>query len=312
MPKKGECMNLLSKRFGRWTVVSKSEPRIDKNGCAINRWLCKCDCGNEKIVLQASLISGRSKSCGCLNKDIVSKMWNKHGLSNVGSGLYSVWHGIKYRCYCKSSHDYPNYGGRGITICEEWKNDFKAFHDWAIANGYKEEKTDKGINILTIDRIDVNGNYEPSNCRFVTNEVQAKNKRNTIPDDERFRVCPVCGKIYEIHTRKGTNTCSQSCGAKFRAMKLRNTKKMSYCVICGKEFEKRIDHGKEKKYCSRECMGIGKSPFLEYNGEKRRVIEWASITGIEASVILTRLKYGWDIEKILTTPTQIKNRGGKK
>lgn len=90
------------------------------------------------------------------------------------------------------------------------------------------------------------------------------------------------------------------------------TKKMSYCVICGKEFEKRIDHGKEKKYCSRECMGIGKSPFLEYNGEKRRVIEWASITGIEASVILTRLKYGWDIEKILTTPTQIKNRGGKK
>ena len=202
MPKKGECMNLLSKRFGRWTVVSQSEPRIDKNGCAINRWLCKCDCGNEKIVLQASLISGRSKSCGCLNKDIVSKMWNKHGLSNVGSGLYSVWNGIKYRCYCKSSHDYPNYGGRGITICEEWKNDFKAFHDWAIANGYKEEKTDKGINILTIDRIDVNGNYEPSNCRFVTNEVQAKNKRNTIPDDERFRVCPVWKNIRNTYKKR--------------------------------------------------------------------------------------------------------------
>ena len=81
-------------------------------------------------------------------------------------------------------------------MCDEWKNDFLSFHDWAIANGYKEEKTDKGLNILTIDRIDVNGNYEPSNCRFVTNAEQAKNKRNSIPIDEKFLKCPVCGKQF--------------------------------------------------------------------------------------------------------------------
>lgn len=305
-------VDLTGKRFGRLVVLEQAEYHIDKKGRKIRMWKCKCDCGNETIVRHGGLQSGTTTSCGCFHKEIVGSLNRTHGLSANCGRLYPLWKSIKYRCYNKNSKSYSQYGGRGIVMCDEWKNDFLAFHDWAIANGYKEEKTDKGLNILTIDRIDVNGNYEPLNCRFVTNEVQAKNKRNTIPDDERFRVCPVCGKIYEIHTRKGTNTCSQSCGAKFRAMKLRNTKKMSYCVICGKEFEKRIDHGKEKKYCSRECMGIGKSPFLEYNGEKRRVIEWASITGIEASVILTRLKYGWDIEKILTTPTQIKNRGGKK
>ena len=244
MPKKGHCMDLTGRRFTRWTVIEKSEPRKDKNECYVGIWVCKCDCGTIKPVLQQSLLSGRSKSCGCLNKEIASSLNRKHGLTQKSGRLYGLWQSIKRRCYSEKCKDYTDYGGRGIKMCDEWKNDFKAFHDWAIANGYKEEKTDKGINILTIDRIDVNGNYEPSNCRFVTNEVQAKNKRNTIPDDERFRVCPVCGKIYEIHTRKGTNTCSQSCGAKFRAMKMRNTKKMSYCFICGKQFEKKIHHGK--------------------------------------------------------------------
>lgn len=88
-------------------------------------------------------------------------------------------------------------------MCDEWKNDFLSFHDWAIANGYKEEKTDKGLNILTIDRIDVNGNYEPSNCRFVTNAEQAKNKRNNIPIDEKFLKCPVCGKQFVKKQRNG-------------------------------------------------------------------------------------------------------------
>ena len=303
MPKKGECMNLLSKRFGRWTVVSKSEPRIDKNGCAINRWLCKCDCGNEKIVLQQSLISGRSKSCGCLNKDIVSKMWNKHGLSNVGSGLYSVWNGIKYRCYCKSSHDYPNYGGRGIKMCDEWKSDFKAFHDWAIANGYKEEKTDKGINILTIDRIDVNGNYEPSNCRFVTNEVQAKNKRDTITDDERYRICPVCGKSFEIKQRSSTKTtCSRKCAGVLRT--LNNSKDYTkICPICGKSFNaKRGGHFNQAVYCSVKCKNISDSPIWEYNGESLHVVEWAEKIGINAHCLLHRKDMGWTIEEILTTP----------
>lgn len=113
---------------------------------------------------------------------------------------------------------------------DEWKNDFLSFHDWAIANGYKEEKTDKGLNILTIDRIDVNGNYEPSNCRFVTNAEQAKNKRNSIPLEEKFLKCPVCGKQFVKKQRNGQKTCSNHCGRILYYREHPNTK--DYMKIC--------------------------------------------------------------------------------
>lgn len=101
-------------------------------------------------------------------------------------------------------------------MCDEWKDDFITFYDWSLANGYKEEKTNKGLNVLTIDRIDVNGNYEPGNCRFVTNSVQATNKRNTLNDEERYAICPICGKQYQQTQRNGTKTCSRKCGEESR------------------------------------------------------------------------------------------------
>ena len=311
MPKKGDCMNLTGRKFGRWTVLERAEPKYNKKKCAEGRWRCRCDCGVERIVLQASLVSGRSQSCGCLNKEITSSIFKKHGRSHNGCSLYSVWNSIKNRCYCQSSSDYENYGGRGITVCDEWLHDFKKFYDWAIKNGYKDEKGNNGINILTIDRIDVNGNYEPSNCRWVTNKIQAKNRRTTMTDEERFRICQVCGKKFEVLQRNGAKTCSRKCGFIFREKnKSKPQFKTSKCPICGKKFRKRKYKGKDRKYCSTRCAGIGKSPVWEYNGETLHVVEWAEKTGINAGCLMTRKKMGWDTERILTTP--IRSKRGEK
>lgn len=226
-----------------------------------------------------------------------------HGLSRKCGRLYPLWKSIKYRCYSTTSKSYCNYGGRGIVMCDEWKNDFVAFYDWAISNGYKEEKTDKGVNILTIDRIDVNGNYEPSNCRFVTNDVQARNKRNTMSELERYRECPVCNQKFKILQRASTQkTCSKKCAGRLK--EINNTKDYTKtCPMCKKVFDaKRGGHYKKAVYCSNECRNKSFSPIWEYNGEKLRVVEWAEKLGINSHCLLHRKELGWDISRILTTP----------
>lgn len=296
-------VDLTGKRFGRLVVLEQAEYHIDKKGRKIRMWKCKCDCGNETIVRHGGLQRGTTTSCGCFHKEIVGSLNRTHGLSANCGRLYPLWKSIKYRCYNKNSKSYSQYGGRGIAMCDEWKNDFLAFHDWAIANGYKEEKTDKGLNILTIDRIDVNGNYEPSNCRFVTNDVQAKNKRNTITDDERYRICPVCGKSFEIKQRSSTKTtCSRKCAGVLRT--LNNSKDYTKIFpICGNSFNaKRGGHFNQAVYCSVKCKNISDSPIWEYNGESLHVVEWAEKIGINAHCLLHRKDMGWTIEEILTTP----------
>ncbi len=121
---------------------------------------------------------------------------------------------IMYRCKCDCGNNvhYHSYGGRGISVCEEWKNDYISFRNWCISNGYREEIRKSGRNNLTIDRIDVNGNYEPSNCRFLTNKENCLNKRDTMTDEERYKICPVCGKKFEIRRRNEKQTCSTKCG----------------------------------------------------------------------------------------------------
>lgn len=131
-------------------------------------WHCKCDCGNEIDVLGASLKSGNTTACGCRQK-IGWKNGYKHGLTHTR--LHSIWNGMKQRCFSKNNDYYYNYGGRGITMCDEWKNDFKAFYNWSIKNGYSDN--------LTIDRIDNDGNYEPSNCRWITRTEQMRNTRRS-------------------------------------------------------------------------------------------------------------------------------------
>ena len=156
--------NIIGERFGRLVVIAESTERRNNQLC----WICRCDCGKiTEPIMGGNLRSGHTKSCGCKK--------TKHGKYNTR--LYQVWHGMKKRCHCKTDQAYKNYGGRGITVCDEWKNDFSSFEKWAFANGY-DETAKQGE--CTLDRIDVNGNYEPSNCRWVDMKTQQNNRRNNI------------------------------------------------------------------------------------------------------------------------------------
>lgn len=163
---KRERIDIVAERFGRLVVIDYSH--TDQNGKAM--WNCLCDCGKKTIVSSGNLRNGITKSCGCLHKEQLAKRKRTHG--KTGSRIYWIWHGMKARCVNCNDVRYSDYGGRGIAICDEWKNDFQSFYNWAMANGYSDE--------LTIDRIDVSGNYEPSNCQWATNEQQANNKRTCI------------------------------------------------------------------------------------------------------------------------------------
>lgn len=158
-------MDLTGQKFGNLTVISRY---ISGDGEVL--WHCKCDCGNVVKISTGRLNYGNVKSCGCAKAKRTTERNTTHGLS--GTRLYEIWCGMKKRCYNKNSNAYENYGGRGIIICQEWLDDFMNFYNWAMENGYSDS--------LSIDRIDTNGNYEPSNCRWADDKTQSLNKRETI------------------------------------------------------------------------------------------------------------------------------------
>lgn len=156
-------IDITGRKYGRLTVLRE-------NGKCNNGilWLCRCECGNEVNVLAYNLKNGHTKSCGCFQSEARSKTHSTHMESK--SRLYRIWRHIKSRCLNPNVCHYRYYGGRGISICQEWLNSYEEFAKWALSNGYSEG--------LSIDRIDVNGNYEPSNCRWTNAKVQANNKTN--------------------------------------------------------------------------------------------------------------------------------------
>lgn len=161
--------SLIGKQFGRLTVIGIHGK--DKRGSTLLS--CKCSCGSLTTAKAYQLRNGCKKSCGCLQKEIGKINFTKHG--GAGSRLYKVWIGIKKRCYSKRCISYKNYGARGIKMCSEWKEDFGSFRKFMLSIGYNENSKFKE---QTIERIDVNGDYEPSNCKLVSMKEQNLNKRN--------------------------------------------------------------------------------------------------------------------------------------
>ena len=164
--------DLTGKTFGRLTVVKRAPSLIEPSGRKRTMFECVCSCGNSCIVAATSLKSGASKSCGCIKSERNKSYFTKHGFCK--ERLYRLWNDIKKRCYNPNYKQFKDYGGRGIIMCNEWLSDYMAFRNWALSNGYDPNAK---FGECTIDRIDVNGNYQPDNCRFVSMKIQNSNKR---------------------------------------------------------------------------------------------------------------------------------------
>ena len=160
----GKRKDISNQKYGKLTVIDFSH-MVDKH----SYWNCKCECGNMHKVRVDCLKSGLVKSCGCLNYQ-TREHAKTHGKSNTK--LYRVFYAMIQRCEDETCKVFKHYAGRGISICDEWRNDFVTFYNWAMMNGYKE--------CLTIDRINNNGNYEPSNCRWITQKEQNLNTRRNV------------------------------------------------------------------------------------------------------------------------------------
>lgn len=157
-------------KFNKLHVLYRIEDHYYPNGRHDVQYRCVCECGKELDVIGIHIRSGHTKSCGCFRKEKTSASRKTHGGTNTR--LYTIWKNMKSRCIYKMHDDYDLYGGRGITVCDEWMRDFSEFEQWSLNNGYSDN--------LSLDRIDVNGNYDPSNCRWVTQKTQCNNTRRNI------------------------------------------------------------------------------------------------------------------------------------
>lgn len=213
----GKLIDLTGCRFGRLTVVR----HVGMTGHN-TFWHCVCDCGNEVDVASHKLRTGHTRSCGCLHNEMLSMRNSKHCLTN--SRLYAVYASMKSRCYNERSHEYASYGGRGIRVCEEWRDDFKAFYEWAVSSGY-ESDVPRGT--CTLDRIDNDGDYRPDNCRWINIKQQNRRRKEveaTYADGttKRFWSVRAAGEATGTDRKKISSACVSGDilnGASWRACK---------------------------------------------------------------------------------------------
>ena len=262
--KKKSVKNIIGKKFGKLLVLKRTDDYETKSGKEA-QYICKCECGNTVIVRGHHLRNGHTKSCGCA----IQIASTKHGLRNTR--IYSEYRGMISRCYNSNNSNYKNYGGRGITICDEWLNKEDGvikFYIWSISNGYRDN--------LTIDRIDYNGNYCPENCRWVDWETQANNRRNNV-----------------LLTLNGvTNTAA--IWSKITGISIATILK-----------RKKLEWSDELTLITPENNYIKK--YTHSNGKCMTITEWANETGLDRNLIYDRIhKLGWSIDKAISEP--IKNQ----
>lgn len=257
-------IDLIGQKFGRLTVIGRE--KNNKDGRAT--WRCNCDCGNETIVLGKSLRNGNTRSCGCLHIETAATNGKKslrHGMK--GTSFYNVWRNMKKRCFLKTNEGYKDYGGRGITVCDRW----------LVFDNFKEDMYEEYLKHLkeynkdtSIDRINVNGNYEPSNCRWATMEVQSNNKRNNVIleyNEEKHTVAQWARILNMSQETLYTRIFTQNMSIE-DAFFSKNQKKIKY----------------------------------EINGESHTFQEWSKISNIKYNTIMKRHEKGWGVERAVFTP----------
>ena len=188
-------IDMIGQRFGRWAVLARAGSRYGRQPT----WLCRCDCGTERIVLGASLRSGNSRSCRCLSRELTAVRSKRHGWH--GTPTYCSWASMLTRCTNPRHDNFPNYGGREITVCDRWRNHFDAF----LADMGPRPRGH------TLDRIDPSGSYEPSNCRWASAATQSQNQRprgskRRPPRSSKPRAKLTSADIAEIRTSAGATS----------------------------------------------------------------------------------------------------------
>lgn len=258
MPKRVSEEEIRSKKYGKLTAVKA----VGKNKSGKFLWLCKCDCGNECIVVQQQLRSGDTKSCGCYQKE---RMSTRKPYSHR-ERLYALWIGIRQRCNNPKNISYPNYGAKGINVCEEWENNYIAFRDWALKTGY-DETLPRGEQ--TIERINVFLGYSPENCTWKTISQQQRNKRNS--------------KLYEYNGESHTLIdWSEITGVEYSLLRSRV---LGYGIPIKEAIE--TPKKETEKY--------------NYNGKSLTMSEWAKELGVTPHALRARLKKGKPYSEIFTS-----------